>query len=777
MRTLLLHSLLWRTLLPVVIIGSLTSLSLSYFLVPPLTSIVSERADKMISHTAFLASNICEERLSDILGLRMEEDVAMNISSKKEALEEIKKVSEIFPSVRILVINNSGVLQGGSFSPDTFTTQDLLGVIDQLKIVQAESQVILLHDQQIRVSHDYFPFWRWHIVSFIPEKEYLAPINMTKRIVFLGTFGSLFAVVVSMVFLFLLQINRPLKKIIKATEEVQHGNFKEIGLTGNGEIERVAVAFDEMVVKLDRDKKHIEAILKELGESEEQYRVLFENSLALVIMLKEDTFLYANNAAQSFFDRSLEELLGKNIYSLLDNDESKIFNEKILALETNKTSVERFELPIALNTDNERWLEILASVIPFKGSKSIIIHAIDITGRKIMKREQDSMRQKLERGERMEVLGTLAGGVAHDLNNILGGIVGYPELLMQGLDENDKLLKPLRTIHNSGVRAAAIVQDFLTLTRRGVVVTEVVNLGEICNDYLASPEFKNLITHHPNIRIEKEIAGDLLNTLGSRLHLSKTIMNLVSNAAEAMPDGGNIQLLVQNSYIDSPFGHYEKIVEGEYIRLTVADSGQGIAEKDLVRIFEPFYTKKIMGRSGTGLGMSVVWGTVKDHDGYIEVNSSPGLGTTFNIFFPITRKETNKPEPPFSFTDFLGTGENILVIDDIEEQRIIATAMLKQLGYNCDSVDCGERAIELMQSTRFDLLIIDMIMDPKMDGLETYKKVLEINPKQKAIIASGFSETDRVREALALGVKAYIKKPYGLVTIAKTLKKNLATSS
>lgn len=771
MKNLFLQSLIWRTLLPVILIGSCISLSLTYFLIPPLTSIIAQRADKELTHTTFLAINVCEERLSDILDLRMEENLAMNDSSKKEALQEIKEVASIFPNIKIMVVDNTGSIQGASFPLHTFHPQDLLDVLQQIEV--SGSQVIEFLGETLRFSHEYFPFWRWHIISFIPEKEYLAPINMTKSIVTAGTFGTLFAVVVSVVFLFLLQINRPLRKIIEATEQVREGSFQKVGLTGHGEIERVAVAFDEMVTKLDADKKKIELILKELGESEEQYRILFENSLALVIMLRDDKFLYANTAAQAFFNRSLEDLLAKDIYTFLDTDETVLFRQKIKVLDGEETKAERFEISFHLDTPEERWLEVLASVIPFQGKKSIIIHAIEITRRKLMKREQESMRQKLERSERMEVIGTLAGGVAHDLNNILGGIVGYPELLMQGMNESDRLYKPLQTIHNSGVRAAAIVQDLLTLTRRGVVVTEIVSLGEIINDYLDSPEFNNLCSHHPGTKMEKEIAGDLLNILGSKLHLSKTIMNLVSNAAEAMPDGGTIRLIAQNCYVDTPIGHYEEIIEGEYVLLTVTDSGQGIPQKDIARIFEPFYTKKVMGRSGTGLGMSVVWGTIKDHEGYIEVHSTPNVGTTFNLYFPVTRKAIEKPESPFSLTDYMGQDEKILVIDDVKEQRVIASSMLEQLGYSVQSVDCGEKAVKLLQTTSFDLLIIDMIMDPKMDGLETYREVLRLSPGQKAVMASGFSETERVREALSLGAGAYIKKPYGLETLAKAIKKEL----
>jgi CheY-like chemotaxis protein len=237
-------------------------------------------------------------------------------------------------------------------------------------------------------------------------------------------------------------------------------------------------------------------------------------------------------------------------------------------------------------------------------------------------------------------------------------------------------------------------------------------------------------------------------------------MNLLSNAAEAISDQGEVTLLTENRYLDKPIAGYDEIREGDYVVLGVSDTGKGISAQDMGKIFEPFYTKKVMGRSGTGLGLAVVWGTVKDHGGYIDVRSEEGKGSVFTLYFPVTREEKAKDQPSIPAESYRGRGESILVVDDVKEQRELATAMLSRLGYRVSSVSSGEEAVTYLKANRVDLLVLDMIMDPGMDGLETYQKVLEINPKQKAIIVSGFSETDRVKKAQELGAGAYVKKPY-----------------
>jgi CheY-like chemotaxis protein len=263
------------------------------------------------------------------------------------------------------------------------------------------------------------------------------------------------------------------------------------------------------------------------------------------------------------------------------------------------------------------------------------------------------------------------------------------------------------------------------------------------------------------------------NGEGSPAHLEKILMNLVSNAVEAISDRGSVMIRTKNRYLDKPIRGYDDVRERDYVVLTVSDTGKGISAAEIEKIFEPFYTKKVMGRSGTGLGLTVVWGTVKDHDGYIDVHSETENGSTFTIYFPATREELAGDQQEISPDQYTGRGETILVVDDIKEQRELAVAMLNRIGYDATAVSTGEEAVSHIRTNKVDLMVLDMIMDPGIDGLETYRRVLEINPKQKAIIVSGFSETERVKKAQEIGAGAYVRKPYILEKIGLAVKGEL----
>jgi CheY-like chemotaxis protein len=250
-------------------------------------------------------------------------------------------------------------------------------------------------------------------------------------------------------------------------------------------------------------------------------------------------------------------------------------------------------------------------------------------------------------------------------------------------------------------------------------------------------------------------------------------MNLVSNSADAMPDGGDIYITTENRYVETSMSDAYGVSPGDYVVLMVSDTGVGISPEDIEKIFEPFYTKKVMGRSGTGLGMAVVWGAVKDHRGHIDVRSVPGRGSTFTLYFPATHEPMPKIREKVAAASYEGNGESILVVDDVAMQRTIASTLLEAAGYIVNTVSSGEAAIEYLTQHRVDLIVLDMIMAPGIDGLDTYKRIIELRPGQRAIIASGFSESERVKAAQALGAGAYIKKPYTLEKIALAVKEEL----
>jgi signal transduction histidine kinase/CheY-like chemotaxis protein len=390
-------------------------------------------------------------------------------------------------------------------------------------------------------------------------------------------------------------------------------------------------------------------------------------------------------------------------------------------------------------------------------------------------KEKKALEEQLARSQKMEALGLLAGGVAHDLNNVMFSLVSYPDYLMTKMSPQDPMYRSLATICDSGRKAAAIVDELLTLARRSVPATQVLDLNEVIREALNSAQFHKLNGIHADVRIVSLICGTSLVVKGSFLHLNKIVMNLVTNAAEALPEGGRVIISTQKCYMDRPVRGYGSIVPGNYALLRVEDNGIGIDEEDMPRIFEPFYTKKIMGRSGTGLGMAVVWGAVQDHNGYIDVQSTRQTGTVIQVYLPISDEPLRPSAPSASPRQYRGSSESILIVDDQREQRDIATEILTDLGYVVHAVESGEAAVDFFRNRTADLILLDMIMDPGMDGLETYRRILELHPGQKAIIVSGFSESERVKSARELGASAYIRKPYVIEELGVAIRTALAS--
>jgi len=513
-----------------------------------------------------------------------------------------------------------------------------------------------------------------------------------------------------------------------------------------------------------------------LRESEEKYRNILESI--------EDGYFEVDLAGNfTFFNPSLcrilgyprEEMPGMNNRVFMDAENAKkifrAFNEVYVTGITTKG----FDWEVIQKSGARKQIEVSVSLIVNPEEKPTGFRGIarNITERKRAEEEKRNLEERLNRSEKMEALGTLAGGVAHDLNNVLGIIVGYAELILDNVNASSSIKPHLVNIMNGGLKAAAIVDDLLTLARRGVSGRDVLDLNKIISDCQQSPEFDKLYSYHPSVEIKTDLDSDLSNVSGSSVHLGKSLYNLISNASEAMPKGGIVTIKTTNQYLDKPIHGYDQIREGDYVVLSVSDTGEGISAHDLKHIFEPFYTKKIMGRSGTGLGLAVVWGTVKDHHGYINVESEEGRGSTFTLYFPVTREGITAEAASVAISEYMGNGESILVVDDVKEQRDLAFGMLGMLNYNVSGVSSGEEAVAYLKEHKVDLMVLDMIMDPGMDGLDTYKSILEIHPKQKAIIVSGFSESDRVRAAKDLGAGAYVRKPYIKEKLGLAVRKEL----
>ncbi len=392
---------------------------------------------------------------------------------------------------------------------------------------------------------------------------------------------------------------------------------------------------------------------------------------------------------------------------------------------------------------------------------------------------RDRIEKRLHHAIKMETVGRVAAGVAHDLNNILSGIVTYPDLMLLDMNEKHPMRDSMELIKTSGMRAATIVDDLLTLSRRGVAVAEPVDLRQLTEAYLQSPEHIELMVPHGNVAIKALYDTTVNVVIGSPVHLSKTLMNLVANGVESIKGEGEVIIQIRSRVLETPEsirnpvqGHKE-IPEGDYVVFSVSDNGTGIHPRDLEYIFEPFYTRKQMGRSGTGIGMAVVLGTVNDHKGFIQLESEPEKGTSVSLYFPATSEMPEHEETPVSINALMGNNEKLLVVDDEPVQLNIAEQMLRRLGYAVHCCPSGEAALEFLNKYPVDLVIFDIMMEPGMDGVTTCKRLLEDHPDKKVLFATGFSDKDTLAQARELSRGPCLFKPYTLEDMGKMVQERL----
>ena len=565
------------------------------------------------------------------------------------------------------------------------------------------------------------------------------------------------------------------------------GNSPEtavIMLTGRASIETAVEALRKGVYDYFRKPCDYDVLLKtikqaiehkrleiNLKKSEARFRRLSEAAWEGILIHDKGIFLQANKQFFDMFGYDPDELTGKQIIPLTVAPESMELIKNNIALGRKGS----YDAKGLRKNGSTFPIEVRFKSIEYYGTTASVAAIRDITARKKAEQDNLQLQKKLARANKMEALGLMAGSVAHDLNNILSGIVSYPELILMDLPKESRLRKPIETIQKSGQKAAAVVSDLITIARGTTNNNEVLNLNFIIKEYLLSAEYQELKAMYPHVKITTELDPELLNIHCALIHMSKVLMNLVLNAAEAIEYIGNITITTRNRYIDQPLMGYDEISPGEYVMLTVIDNGPGISPKDLERIFEPFYTKKVMGRSGTGLGLAVVWNTIKELDGGINIVTSE-KGTAFQLYFHITRDkitQTNRGES-IALEDITGNEEKILVIDDDDSQREIACGLLNRLGYITEAVDGGIAGVNYLKKKSADLIVLDMIMEPGINGLETYKRIKQDHPGQRVIIASGFSQTMDVKEAQKLGAGQYLKKPYTIKKIGLAVKEELA---
>jgi PAS domain S-box-containing protein len=495
---------------------------------------------------------------------------------------------------------------------------------------------------------------------------------------------------------------------------------------------------------------------RDLRESEEQYRSLFKNNHSIMLLIDPGTanIVDANPAAVSFYGWSYETLIRKKIIDINTLTEEQVFDEiKKAKMEQRK----QFYFRHCLASGEIRDVEVYSGPIKVHGRELLYSIVHDITARKKAEEEKAVLEAQLFHAQKMESIGTLSGGIAHDFNNLLGIILGNAELAMDDMPEWHPAKGYLNEIRTASLRARDVVKQLLSFSRKTDSKKRPVKLVRIVEDAL-----KFLRSSIPaSVEIHRNIPNDTDDTIfADSTHIYQVMINLFTNAAHAMEDNsGVITIGIENIYLDqvsAPF--YPGLPPGRYVKLAVSDTGTGIDHEIKDRIFDPYFTTKEIGK-GTGIGLSVVHGIVKSHNGAISVDSKFGEGTTFSIFFPVTEEEAVIETEP---ADKFPTGsERILIVDDEESVVDIGRRRLERLGYQVEARTNPIDALELFRTDpdQFDLVITDMTM-PHITGDKLVKEILKIRPDMPTVLCTGFSEKINEERAKEIGIRQYIEKPF-----------------
>lgn len=597
-------------------------------------------------------------------------------------------------------------------------------------------------------------------------------------------------------------LTTPINILVRGTRELAEGNLSHrIPVKASDETGLLSISFNQMAEKLEKEltvrqvaesqlQKYSEeleeivsdrtAMLTETNillskeieerkkaevavvESRERYRRFSEVSLDGIVFQDENGILDINTSFTTMLGYTRDMVIGEDLLATiclpddLQNIRQTLLKDHESFIEVKARKRNGQTLPIEIQNRSYTYSDKVLKVTSIRD-----------------KSERKQLETQLQQAQRMEGIGRLAAGIAHDLNNILSGIVTMPQFLLLDLPDDSPMREPLQLILQSGENASVIVQDMLTLSRSNVTIESVLDLASLVRNYIVSPESMKLKQTHPGIVIRLDIEKYAGNIRGSWVHLTQALMNLVKNGADAIEGEGEITIGVKSAYFEKPHGNYETIAPGRYVCLSVTDSGTGIPPENIPFIFEPFYTKKLLGRSGTGLGMVIVWNTVKNHQGFIDIISTIGAGTKVCLYFSPTEEKVQETVKDPDLLSLRGVKETILVVDDVEEQRKIASAILTKLNYQVHSVTGGEEAVSFLRRHPVDLILLDMIMDPGIDGLETCKRIFADKPDARIIIASGYADSDMIEQALEMGVKQYIKKPYSISSLGKAVKDHL----
>jgi len=509
---------------------------------------------------------------------------------------------------------------------------------------------------------------------------------------------------------------------------------------------------------------------KSLRESEEKYRLLVKNLPSIVYKgFKDFSVEFFDNKIKMLTGHSKDEFNLKKIKwsDIIVKEDLKTARESfILALKTDKSYIREYR--IKTDPGDIIWIQDRGQIVCDDKGRIEYVSGVffNITDRKFAEQALIDKEKQLQHAQRMEAIGTLAGGVAHDFNNLMMGMLGNLSLILYDIEPEHRYYDKLQNIEKLIKNGSKLTSQLLGYARQGKYEVKPVDLNQIviesCETFGRTKK---------EIAIHMELAEDLLAVNADGSQIQQVFLNLYINAADAMPNGGDLFLTTLNvTHMEMQDKKYDPKL-GNYALLKVADNGSGMDAEIVRRIFDPFFTTKEMGQ-GTGLGLASSYGIIKGHGGYIDVESEKGHGTTFSIYLPASKMIVPKL---LETSDSICRGsETILLVDDEEMVLEVSVQLFETLGYTVLAAQNGEEAIEIYQRNqhKIDLVIMDMIM-PNMSGGETYDRLKEINPDIQVILSSGYSINGQAREILTRGCVGFIQKPFSMQDMSLRLREIL----
>jgi len=535
----------------------------------------------------------------------------------------------------------------------------------------------------------------------------------------------------------------------------------KILLHANAVMQKEIVKREKTEAALRESQEKNKYLYEEAKHAREVYRSLIHSSAdAIVIYDLEGSAEYVSPVFTQIFGWTLEELKGKRI-PFLPEVERESTMAIIRDLVEKGTPCHGFETK--RYTKDGRLLEVSISASRYDNHQGKPVGTLVIL-RDIS--EKKKFEAKLQYMERMEAIGTLAGGIAHDFNNLMMGMQGNISLILYDADASHPYYNRLKNIEKLIQSGSELTRQLLGYARKGKYEVKPINLNQIVK-YNAETFGRT----KKNITIHSEFAEDLFTIKADESQIGQVLINLYINAADAMPDGGELILKTMNVTHRKMKNKRYDAKPGHYVLLQVTDNGAGMDEKTMERIFEPFFTTKEMG-GGSGLGLASVYGIIKGHGGYIDVDSEKGHGTTFSIYLPASDQSVQKtPEP---YERIIRGDETVLLVDDEEVVIDVAGQLLKKLGYHVIEAGSGKEAIQLFgeRCDKIDIVILDMIM-PDIGGGEVYDRIKEIDPQVKVLLSSGYSIEGQATDILQRGCNSFIQKPFNMKVLSKKIREVL----